>query len=89
VVPAVSRSEIEKGLMKGHRTLNRAASAAAAIALVAIVKKQLHLDASLYSLLQILSATIFERMPLQQAVTENAHPSNNLVNPNQLNLRGV
>jgi hypothetical protein len=57
--------------------------------LVAIVKKQLHLDASLYTLLQIISVTVFEKMPLQQALTENARPSNHLVNPNQLNLLGV
>lgn len=35
--------------------------------LVAIIKKRLNLDASLYTLLQILSVTIFEKMPLQQA----------------------
>ena len=37
----------------------------------------------------ILSAMVFKRMRLQQALTENAHPSNNLVNPNQLNQLGV
>ena len=63
--------------------------AVATYVLIAIVKKQLHLDASLYTLLQILSVNIFEKMPLQQALTENAHPANNLVNPNQLNLLGV
>ncbi|MEI2422008.1 transposase, partial [Arthrospira platensis SPKY2] len=36
--------------------------------LVAIVKKRLNLDASLYTLLQILSLTLFEKMPLQQAL---------------------
>jgi hypothetical protein len=35
--------------------------------LVAIIKKRLNLDASLYTLLQILSVTMFEKMPLQQA----------------------
>jgi hypothetical protein len=35
--------------------------------LVAIVKKKLNLDVSLYTLLQILSVTLFEKMPLQQA----------------------
>ncbi len=35
--------------------------------LVAVVKKRLDLDASLYTLLQILSVTLFEKMPLQQA----------------------
>ena len=58
--------------------------AVATYVLIAIVKKQLHLDASLYTLLQILSVTIFEKMPLQQALTENAHPSNDLLNPSQL-----
>ena len=32
--------------------------------LVAIVKKRLDLDASLYTLLQILSVTLFEKMPI-------------------------
>jgi len=63
--------------------------AVATYVLIAIVKKELQLDASLYTLLQILSVSIFEKMPLQQALTENAHPSNNLVDPNQLNLLGV
>ena len=34
--------------------------------LVAIVKKRLALDASLYTLLQILSVTLFEKMPIHQ-----------------------
>lgn len=37
--------------------------------LVAIVKKQLGLSASLYSLLQVLSVNIFERMPINQLLT--------------------
>ena len=36
--------------------------------LVAIVKKRLDLDASLYTLLQILSVTLFEKMPIHQAL---------------------
>jgi IS4 transposase len=63
--------------------------AVATYVLIAIVKKQLHLEASLYTLLQILSVNIFEKMPLQQALTENAHFSSNLVDPNQLNLPGI
>jgi len=35
--------------------------------LVAIVKKRLHLDASLYTILQVLSVSLFEKMPLSQA----------------------
>ena len=37
--------------------------------LVAIIKKQLRLERSLYSILQILSITLFEKMPLLQALT--------------------
>ena len=36
--------------------------------LVAIIKKQLQLDVSLHALLQILSLTLFEKLPLKQAV---------------------
>jgi hypothetical protein len=39
---------------------------------VAIVRKRLNLDVSLYTLLQILSVTLFEKMPLQQAFTTSA-----------------
>jgi hypothetical protein len=38
--------------------------------LVAIVKKRLRLPASLYQILQILSLTLFERMPLNQLLTQ-------------------
>jgi IS4 transposase len=54
--------------------------------LVAIVKNRLHLDASLYTLLQILSLTLFEKMPLQQALQDNEYSSSEHLNPNQLNL---
>ena len=40
--------------------------------LVAIVKKRLDLDASLYTLLQILSVTLFEKMPIHQALAGDA-----------------
>jgi hypothetical protein len=38
--------------------------------LVAILKKRLHLDLSLYTLLQILSLTWFEKMPISQALSQ-------------------
>ena len=38
--------------------------------LVAIVKKQLHLGLNLYTILQILSVTVFEKTPLLQVLTE-------------------
>ncbi|MBU1665651.1 MAG: IS4 family transposase [Gammaproteobacteria bacterium] len=54
--------------------------------LVAIVKKRLNLDASLYTLLQIFSVTLFEKMPLQQALTGNENTSIGGDACNQLNL---
>lgn len=54
--------------------------------LVAIVKKRLNLDASLYTLLQILSVTLFEKMPLQQAFPDGDCKAINEPLCNQLNL---
>ena len=54
--------------------------------LVAIVKKRLNLDASLYTLLQILSVTLFEKMPLLQAFPGNGYKIPDGVPCNQLNL---
>ncbi len=54
--------------------------------LIAIIKKKLNLDASLYTLLQILSVTLFEKMPLQQAVQTIEERSIMIENQNQLNL---
>ncbi len=54
--------------------------------LVAIVKKRLNLDASLYTLLQILSVTLFEKMPLQQAFPGNDCKRIDKTQCNQLNL---
>ena len=54
--------------------------------LVAIIKKRLNLDASLYTLLQILSVTLFEKMPLQQAFTTNASVENQANLSNQMIL---
>ena len=54
--------------------------------LVAIIKKRLHLDASLYTILQILSVTIFEKMPLNQALSESEYTMKQIESPNQLIL---
>ena len=54
--------------------------------LVAIIKKRLNLDASLYTLLQILSVTLFEKMPLQQAFPGIGYKTDDEVPCNQLNL---
>jgi hypothetical protein len=41
--------------------------------LVAIVNKRLALEASLYTLLQVFSVTLFEKMPMPQALSEMAN----------------
>ncbi len=56
--------------------------------LVAIVKKRLNLDASLYTLLQILSVTLFEKMPLQQAFPSDDYQTSPGASCNQLSLFG-
>lgn len=56
--------------------------------LVAIVKKRLKLDASLYTLLQILSLTLFEKLPLQQAFMANEYTATVGIPCKQLNLLG-
>ena len=54
--------------------------------LVAIIKKQLKLDSSLHTLLQILSLALFEKVPLQQVVADTAPETNDIVLHSQLNL---
>ena len=54
--------------------------------LVAIVKKRLNLEASLYTLLQILSITLFEKMPIGQALTGSEYRLANDLQCNQLSL---
>jgi len=54
--------------------------------LIAIVKKELHLNASLYTLLQILSVSVFEKTQLQQAFAGSSDISKQDSFSNQLNL---
>jgi hypothetical protein len=54
--------------------------------LVAIVKKRLNISASLYEMLQILSLTMFEQMPLDQLLSKNMSDQNAPDSMNQLNL---
>jgi hypothetical protein len=54
--------------------------------LVAIIKKWLYLEASLYTILQVLSVTMFERMPLLQVLTEYECKTQSPEMHNQLNL---
>ena len=54
--------------------------------LVAIVKKRLKTEASLYTILQILSLTLFEKTPLDQLLTNIEMQTTEPKNDNQLNL---
>ena len=54
--------------------------------LVAIVRKRLGLEASLYQILQVLSITLFEKTPILRAL-QDSDSGNDLLDPgNQLNL---
>jgi hypothetical protein len=54
--------------------------------LVAIVKKRLKLDISLYTILQILSVTVFNRTPLYHMFTDTEYKNQITSNHNQLKL---
>ena len=54
--------------------------------LVAIIKKRLNLDASLYTLLQVFSVTLFEKIPLNKDFFDTKHILEEDMIYNQLNL---
>ena len=54
--------------------------------LVAIIKKRLNIPLSLYTILQILSVSVFEKMPLDHILTDNDYNPNQSNDPNQLIL---
>lgn len=60
--------------------------AIAVYVLVAIVKKRLGSEASLYTILQILSLTLFEKTPIDQLLAMADNEAGNVELPNQLDL---
>lgn len=54
--------------------------------MVAIIKKRLKIEASLYTILQILSVSVFERTELDQLLTFCDYKNKTAVKPKQLNL---
>jgi hypothetical protein len=54
--------------------------------LVAIIRKRLGLEASLYQILQILSLMLFEKTPILQTFQPSDSQETLLGNPNQLIL---
>jgi hypothetical protein len=56
--------------------------------LVAIVRKRLNVEASLYTLMQVFSVTIFEKLAIRTALLPGAHNSESDIENKQLNLFG-
>ncbi len=54
--------------------------------LVAIIKKRLNIQASLYTILQILSLSVFEKIPLEQLLENSDYTADSADDDNQLNL---
>ena len=60
--------------------------AVATYVLIAIIKKELQIDASLYTLLQILSVSVFEKTHILRAFQPDPNSDNSSENSNQLKL---
>ena len=54
--------------------------------LVAVIKKRLNIDLSLYTILQILSVSLFEKVNILQLLTNSRDANLQPENPNQLFL---
>jgi hypothetical protein len=54
--------------------------------LVAIIRKRLNLDASLYTLMQVFSVTVFEKALIEYVILQTADSSEYVTDDNQLNL---
>ena len=54
--------------------------------MIAIMKKLLKIRASLYKILQIVSVSVFEKMPIPQLLTESNYKTEQPHDPNQLML---
>ena len=61
-------------------------TAVSAYVLIAIVRKRLEIKASLYTILQILGVTLFEKTPLSQVLTERNYNNEQTHNCNQLSF---
>jgi hypothetical protein len=60
--------------------------AVSAYVLVAIVRKRLRIEASLYQLLQVFSVTLFEKTPILRALQQDGYTNDLYNSGNQLNL---
>lgn len=56
--------------------------------LVAIVRKRLKLEVSLYTLMQVISVTVFEKAAIESMILQMTDDSGLVMDDNQLNLFG-
>ena len=54
--------------------------------MVAIIRKRLKIETSLYTILQVLSVSVFERTELKQLLTFYDYKDSDMATSNQLNL---
>ncbi len=54
--------------------------------LAAIVRKRLDLDVSLYTFMQVLSVSVFEKAPIQTVFSSDIYNCDTVIENNQLNL---
>jgi hypothetical protein len=57
--------------------------------LIAIIRKKLNLKLSLYTILQILSVALFEKIPILRAFAEDCYATENSTSWEQLELQGI
>ncbi len=82
-----SRNELV-GLIIGSGLVSwfRMSIAISVYVLVAIIKKRLGLEEILYTIIQILSLTLFEKAPLKQILRADDYKVEDFINVNQLKL---
>ena len=77
----------ESELCKGLAVLTQIWIALSVYVLVAIMKKKLHLNSlSLYTILQILSVSLFEKKPILSALVPPPYTKSDSIPDNQLQL---
>ncbi len=77
---------LKLGILGGGFLFSLAAATVGAILLVAIARKRLGVQANLYTMLQILSVSLFEKIPINHAFLLNNPPSLEGEQPKQLQL---
>jgi hypothetical protein len=86
-VPASQRLRIKKFYGTSENAVKTQIWIAVSIyVLVAIVRKRLTLDVSLYTLMQVFSVTVFERSSIESVIFQTGDSYGHVMDDNQLNL---